>query len=710
VYPCFAVTIQGDRVTGPLPTRPAQSTPTTAVTGRHLPSLDGLRAFAVGGVVAYHLGWGFASGGFLGVDLFFVLSGFLITTLLLEEWISSGTIRLGAFWGRRARRLLPGLVLLLVCLGLFVVLDGRFGGPGATAGIDFHGLRDDALAALFYVANWHFIFEHQSYWAQFSAPSPLQHTWSLAIEEQFYLVWPPLLLLILPRLRVHWRKWLSALAVVGGLASVVAMAALYQNGNPNRAYLGTDTRIFDMLAGAVVAAVAAGRSQPGPVARRALHLSAGACAVVLAIFWATAGSANGVPKPWMFRGGFAVCAILAAIVIADVRQFRSGPLGRVLALRPLRWIGMISYGIYLWHWPVIVYLNPARTGLTGWVLDVVRIVVMVAAAAASFYLVERPIRRMRFTTPVRRALVPVGIATAAAVVVVATIPALSIPTGATPAAAAVQPTSLRSVPGSGGFGKERPIKLPTARHVSPGDPLRILLLGDSVMETAEPAITAALDSTGDVHVFDDAFPGWGLINDTGWRQGLPALVEQDRPDLVIAMWGWDDTEAQEHPEAYKTLLEQALQTLTTPGSGVAGVMLLQYPPMGGGPDSDYTVQRQREEGDAAWERIAAEMPKTYPGQVMYLPLSRAIAPKGKFTAWLPPATRPKAPRSEWVRVRMIDTVHFCPAGAARYAQALLTDLTEVYHLPAPRPGWSSGTWTQDQSYRNTPGACPDDHP
>src|SRR5580698_1447685 len=149
-----------------------------AVRGQYLPALDGLRAFAVSAVVAYHLRLGWMQGGYLGVDLFFVLSGFLITSLLLEEWSTTARVRLGAFWARRARRLLPALFLPLVVLALYVVIEGNFGAPGASARIDLSGLRGDALATLLYVANWHAIFAHQSYFTQFSTPSPLEHTWS----------------------------------------------------------------------------------------------------------------------------------------------------------------------------------------------------------------------------------------------------------------------------------------------------------------------------------------------------------------------------------------------------------------------------------------------------------------------------------------------------------------------------------------------------
>ena len=155
-----------------------------SVRGRHLPALDGIRALAILGVFAYHLGFGWASGGYLGVDLFFVLSGFLITSLLVEEWLETKKIGLAAFWGRRARRLLPGLLLMLVVLGVYLALFG----PGPL--VDLHEVRDDAIATVLYVANWHQLFAHQSYFDEFAAPSPLQHTWSLGIEEQFYLVWP----------------------------------------------------------------------------------------------------------------------------------------------------------------------------------------------------------------------------------------------------------------------------------------------------------------------------------------------------------------------------------------------------------------------------------------------------------------------------------------------------------------------------------------
>src|SRR5580698_11119409 len=234
--------------------RPDTAATPTAVTGRHLPALNGLRALAVVGVVAYHLQLGWASGGYLGVDLFFVLSGFLISTLLLEEWNRSGRVDLGAFWARRAKRLLPALFLVVAALALYLIFNGIFGGPGANGLVDLSGLRGDAIWTLLYANNWHLIYAHQSYFAQFSTPSPLQHTWSLAIEEQFYLVWPLVLLLLLRFARRSWRTAGVILTVSLGLLSSILMAVLFHPGvDPSRIYYGTDTRLFDLMAGATVA-------------------------------------------------------------------------------------------------------------------------------------------------------------------------------------------------------------------------------------------------------------------------------------------------------------------------------------------------------------------------------------------------------------------------------------------------------------------------
>jgi len=689
------------------------------VSGRHLPALDGLRAVAVAGVVAYHLGFGWASGGYLGVDLFFVLSGFLITSLLLEEWSGAGRLDLGAFWGRRARRLLPALFLVLVAIGAYVVLNGRFGPPGATAQVDLSGLRGDALATLFYVANWHAIFAHQSYFAQFAAPSPLQHTWSLAIEEQFYLVWPLLLLALVTLAGRHWRRVGAGLCVAGAAGSAALMAVLYHGGDPTRVYFGTDTRAFDLLAGAVIAMVAAARPQPGARARLVLHAAALPAAAGLGYFWVVAGTAQGVPRSWMFQGGFLGCAALAAVVVSDVRLVAPGPLGAALSLRPLRWIGTISYGIYLWHWPVLVYLTTARTGLVGWQLDLARVGVTMAVATASFYLVERPLRRRSYHTWRARGLAPLGAAVTAAVVIISTVPAVAAPPSRSPSVAAAPVRRGTAVAGAGGFGRQTPIVLPPGTF-SRSDPLRVTVLGDSVMYVAEPGIAAALGATGEVTVSSNSIPGFGLSTATVWPTEFPAMLRVQRPELVLASWSWDDNWALERPAQYTATLERAVRTLLDPGGGTTGalgVIFLQFPPSG--PVVPYGTQltaadrrldAQRTAGQRAWNRIVESLPGVFPGRVMYLPVAPSILLDGRYSPWLPPQGRPHAPRSTWTRVRMIDNVHLCPAGVVRYADAVLADLTELYHLGSATAGWWRQSWIGDPRFNTPPGSCPDDHP
>ena len=689
----------------------------TAVTGKYLPGLDGLRALAVAAVIAYHGGAGWMAGGYLGVDLFFVLSGFLITSLLLEEWASTARIRLGAFWARRARRLLPALFLLLGVLALFVALDGRFGPAAQSGSVDLPGLRGDGLATVFYVANWHSILAHQSYFAQFSAPSPLQHTWSLAIEEQFYFLWPLILLALLHVAGRYWRRAGIVLTAAGALGSAALMALLFHpGGDPTRVYFGTDTRAFDMLAGATVAMLAAARPQPKAAARAALHVGAPAATVALGVFWVRAGSPTGLPPGWMFRGGFLLCAALGAVVVADVRQVHRGPLAVVLSLPPLRWIGMISYGLYLWHWPIDVFADTARTGLAGAPLQLARLALTLAAATASFYLVERPVRAWRPGSTARLVAYPAAAAVVAGALVVGTLPAVAIPP-APPVHLAIAPvTGPAAVDGAGGFGDQVPVHLAPGRVLSPADPLRITVIGDSFPFVSFPAIEAAFGSTGETTVIDRSFPGWGLSNDPAdLSGGLAAMVATDHPDIVIGTWSWDDTAALETPDAYRATLEEALRELLASGDGVSGVLLLQYPKVGSlvpGATAAEALASQEQDaaGSAAWAAMARSMASAFPGRVMYLPVASSILWHGQFSSWLPPVDDPSAPKADWVRVRRVDNVHPCPAGAARYAAAVLADVELLFGVPVSSNAWESGSWSADPVFYSPPGSCPDDHP
>jgi len=692
----------------------------TAVTGRHLPALNGLRALAVLGVMGYHLQLGWASGGYLGVDLFFVLSGFLITTLLLEEWVPTGRINLRNFWARRARRLLPALFLVLIALALYLVLNARLAGPGANGLIDLPALRGDALATLFYVANWHAVYAHQSYFAQFSSLSPLQHTWSLAIEEQFYLVWPPFLLALMARARRSWRQVGLFTAVAVGVLSAGLMALLYHPGSdPTRVYYGTDTRLFDLMAGATVAFLAASRPQPNARARRALHAAAPAALAALGVFWVVSGTTQDLPRNFMFEGGFLLCAVLGAVVVADARLVEQGRMSKALSSPPLRYLGTISYGIYLWHWPIFVYLNGTRTGLSTFPLDVLRVTLTLAVAAASYHLVEHPLRRATLRGWTRRWLAPLAGATTAVVLVVATVPAVADPSPVAGTSHQSVPKGQANVPGSGGFQSQVPIQLLPGTTVSASRPLRIMLLGDSVMHDASYGITAALAATGEGYVHTNTINGFGLTTATNWPTSLPNLIRENQPDLIVATWSWDQDgptmpNALHQPSAYLALLRRAIATMLTPGNGVAGIIFTQFPLSGNIPAAnrtDFTLyNKARLAGLNAWNTIAARMPSYFPGRVMYLPVGSSVLLNGHYSAWLPPAGDPHAPSTQWTRVRKLDNVHFCPEGSARYANALLTDLTAIFKLTTAAPSWPNGAWTSDPDFNNPPGACPADHP
>ncbi len=346
------------------------------------PGLDGLRALAVTGVFLYHAGVAWMPGGFLGVDLFFVLSGYLITSLLLREFSVHGTIDLLSFWGRRARRLFPAVAVVIVFAMLAALIVARD---------DLGRTRADALSAIVYLTNWHEVAASHSYFNAFGRPSLLQHLWSLAVEEQFYLLWPLLLLAGLRRL--HPR---TVLALTGALAagSCLLMWGLFDpSGDPSRVYYGTDTRAFTLLIGAMLAFLWPGAQRAlrarTPVRATALIDGAGLAALagVLVLFATLADY-----RPWLYRGGFLLMALLGAVVVAAASH-EEGWLGRALGWAPLRWLGVRSYGIYLWHWPIMELTRPGvDVPLHGPALVLLQAALTTGAAALSLRYVEMPVR------------------------------------------------------------------------------------------------------------------------------------------------------------------------------------------------------------------------------------------------------------------------------------------------------------------------------
>ena len=352
----------------------------------YIPGLDGIRAIAVIGVLLYHADVVWMPGGFLGVDMFFVLSGFLITSIVLTEIERTGRLDFKRFYIHRARRLLPALIAVL----LFSALLAAIFAPDAAA-----ALRRDIPAAFFYVTNWVYVIVDQSYFELTGRPPMLQHLWSLAVEEQFYLIWPAVAVLAFRRGgRGRVREW----AIIGAVASTLIMIVLSLLGgypDPNdgsRAYFGTDAHAMGLLIGAALATV-------WVPAKLSTRLNAGARVLIDVAGFAALGLTIAIMMTshsnasWLYWGGFSVFACLVAIVIAATSHPAS-LLGKALALQPLRYIGQRSYGLYLWHWPVFVVLRPGIDipfeGVAGVAL---RLAVTFGLAELSYRYIEMPIRR-----------------------------------------------------------------------------------------------------------------------------------------------------------------------------------------------------------------------------------------------------------------------------------------------------------------------------
>jgi peptidoglycan/LPS O-acetylase OafA/YrhL len=528
------------------------------------PALDGVRALAVLAVFGYHLGFPGLRGGFLGVDAFFVLSGYLITGILLDEYASKGGIDLARFWLRRARRLLPALFVMVGVVAIWI--------STSTPAFELGLRRSDLLWTIFYGANWHFIATGQDYFAQFASASPVRHTWSLAIEEQFYLAWPLVALAAL-RLGRAGSRSIAAVAAVGIVVSALATAVLYDPGDPSRAYYGTDARIHELLVGALLAAVIRGS---GRLPRRfAPQVAGGAISIVVAAMVLLPDD-----HPAYYLGGSLAFAVAVAALLWAIDTAPTSRVARALSFAPAVSIGRVSYGIYLWHWPVILAFPSA---------PVVSALVTIAAATASFVFLEQPIRTGRFPG-IRRSghRFAMLAASAAAVLVATTVWATSTPPGVSAVVAEIDGCDRYAI---------------CVRHQEAANAPVLAVVGDSVARSLDPAfqelasrhrwtyvIAAPNGCRLDALLLSNA--GVTRQRDRDCVKEVPRLrrelISTWQPTLVIAMDRWeivaavapDGHIAQSGAPEHVALTEAALKDVTLEFTNAgAHVVLIELPPL-----------------------------------------------------------------------------------------------------------------------------------
>jgi len=470
----------------------------------YLPGLDGLRAVAIIGVLLYHAGIDWMPGGFLGVDVFFVISGFLITSLILEEYDRSGRVNFTKFYLGRARRLLPAVAVLLIAVGLAVLIVYQDA---------LSAFREDALATVFYVNNWWYIFVDQSYFESVGRPPLLKHLWSLSVEEQFYLIWPAFALLLM---RSGGRPLVRRLALVLAIASTVWMAVLsIRNGypvdaDPSRAYFGTDSHSMGLLVGAGLATM----WRPG---RLSTQVPRGAQLIITGIGVTSLAAVIGFYlfvgefTPWLYRGGFLALAFFTTALIAAVTHPASF-LGPALGTGVLRYIGRRSYGIYLWHWPIFMVTRPGID--VEWsepVTFVVRIALTLVIAELSYRLVEMPIRR----GVLGRAWSAVRSGGALGMRAIGTL----IATGIVTVVGAAVAIALIMNPGDGR--DAIPPDVAEAMGIADGGPLELAI--DE--ESSDAQDDAAANATAGISTESGTDPG--ITNDDSTDSGEPVLSDEE---------------------------------------------------------------------------------------------------------------------------------------------------------------------------------------
>lgn len=370
------------------------------------PALDGIRAIAILAILVFHywpVDFGILTGGFIGVEIFFVISGFLITFLLLREWQKYGQIKLAGFWRKRARRLVPAFVAMILLVVLFSAvmpeMQSRIKDSQLPAIAELipdmdgeaYSLKSQALFGIIYATNWHLIFRGSSYFEQTNRPPLLEHLWSLAIEGQFYLFWPIFLVFLLKTLK---RKpaWHFIIFIAMAAFSAYRMVYLGQNSvQVSRAYFGTDARIYALVLGGILALFKTSEKLKTRYLTARFYNFAGVIAVTVLILFSFLLDGNG---KYLYTGGLFAVSLAAILLIASVIENKNGFCARLLKLQPLVWIGQRSYSLYLWHWPIFVLTEPAYNyPHNDYGLLAIRVLSLLITTELSYRFIEKPIRK-----------------------------------------------------------------------------------------------------------------------------------------------------------------------------------------------------------------------------------------------------------------------------------------------------------------------------
>jgi peptidoglycan/LPS O-acetylase OafA/YrhL len=641
-----------------------------------------LRGLAVIAVLFFHAGK--LQGGFLGVDLFFALSGFLITSLLLAEVDLSGRVDVIAFWGRRFRRLLPAVLLLLVAVTVITTIVATVPERAATL--------SDGPWAQAYLANWHAIADQRDYWASFELPRMFGHLWSLAIEEQFYLIWPLVVAVIAWRSRRAHRT-VIVVCVVTSVLSLWLMIALFDPADPTRVYIGTDTRASGLLLGAMFA-TAPLRSAALRVTSSLGRAFTGTTALVAGVIGLSWFLVDGPSSPWLFRGGLFAHSLLSALLVAGCAARPSATASRWIGWAPLRITGVLSYSLYLWHWPVFALLSQDRTGMSGWPLLCLRFAVSFAAAAISKVLVEDPVRFRATWARGRQGvatLAGVSLAVALFWVVVPhpeTAPAafsldqfasttLAPPVTTSPAPAttvAAAPTTALAT-----------TSIPATTTTTPAllAPIsRVLMVGDSMAFDEWPAVASAMYA-GKISIGAYASPGAGLLNNRyDSTTEIDKMVVDFQPDLVLyqgSLWDFGTAEAQ------RAAYERFTDFVLAQGARLALITILPL-------RADHQDPAQLGSLTGIMHDIADE----HPGQVIVLNSDEVWGP-----VFIQDVNGDKVPE------RKPDGVHVCPSGAAMFTIWLMDELQKRFEdfVPVPPALWAAGEWLGDPRYTQPAGIC-----